>query len=235
MVVFEKNWKNYGSPRIYRALGKKYGENRIARLMKLNGIRAKQSRKYKVTTDSKHNHPVAVNILQQKFVVVRPNEIWVADITFVWTKEGWLYVAVVIDLYARKVVGLAMSDSIDAELANAALKQAVEMRRPKPGVLYHSDRGSTYAAGDHQDLVLKAKMTMSMSGKGNPYDNAVAESFMCSLKKEEIYGKVFETREKAKVAVFGYVFGYFNTERLHSYNGYKSPDQAEKDYYQLNK
>ncbi len=154
---------------------------------------------------------------------------------YIWTKEGWLYVAVVIDLFARKVVGLAMSDRIDAQLSNAALKQAILRRKPKAGLLYHSDRGSTYAAGDHQDIVTGAGITMSMSGKGNPYDNAVAESFFCSFKKEAIYDEVFETRERAKVEVFRYVEGYFNTERLHSYNGYKSPEQAEKDFYQLNK
>ena len=234
-VIYERNDGNYGSPRIYQALGKKYGENRIARLMKKHGIRGKQAKRYKRTTNSKHNHPIAANILHQRFVVIRPNEVWVADITFVWTKEGWLYVAVVIDLFARKVVGLAMSERIDAKLSNAALKQAIDRRRPKAGVLYHADQGSTYAAGDHQEVVIGAGMTMSMSGKGNPYDNAVAESFFCSFKKELVCGNVFDTREKAKVKIFRYVEGYFNTERLHSYNGYKSPDQAEKDYYQLNK
>jgi len=234
-VIFEKHKKRYGSPRIFEELEKKYSENRIARLMRKNGIRAKQAKKYKATTNSKHNYPVAVNILQQIFVVVMPNKVWVADITYVWTDEGWLYVAAVVDLYARKVVGLAMSERINAELSNAALKQAIVRRRPPAGLIYHSDQGATYAAGPHQEIVAGTELVMSMSGKGNPYDNAVAESFIGTLKKELIFDEVFRTRAEAKNKIFGYVEGYYNTERRHSYNGYKSPEQAEKNYYQLNK
>ncbi|MEI7905125.1 MAG: IS3 family transposase, partial [Candidatus Firestonebacteria bacterium] len=234
-VVFAKHKKRYGSPRIFEELDKQYGENRIARLMRKNGIRAKQARKYKATTNSKHDYPIAVNILQQRFVVVRPNEVWVADITYVWTHEGWLYVAVVIDLYARKVVGLAMSANIDAELANAALNQAVVRRRPPTGVLYHADQGSTYAADSHQEIVAKHGLVMSMSEKGNPYDNAPAESFYGTFKKELIFDEVLRTRSEAKGKIFEYVEAYYNTGRRHSYNGYKTPEQAEKAYYQLNK
>ena len=234
-VIFEKHKKRYGSPRIFEELEKKYSENRIARLMRKNGIRAKQAKKYKATPNSKHNYPVAVNILQQIFVVVMPNKVWVADITYVWTDEGWLYVAAVVDLYARKVVGLAMSERINAELSNAALKQAIVRRRPPAGLIYHSDQGATYAAGPHQEIVAGTELVMSMSGKGNPYDNAVAESFIGTLKKELIFDEVFRTRAEAKNKIFGYVEGYYNTERRHSYNGYKSPEQAEKNYYQLNK
>lgn len=203
--------------------------------MRKNGIRAKQARKYKATTNSKHDYPIAVNILQQRFVVVRPNEVWVADITYVWTHEGWLYVAVVIDLYARKVVGLSMSANIDAELANAALNQAVVRRRPPTGVLYHADQGSTYAADSHQEIVAKHGLVMSMSEKGNPYDNAPAESFYGTFKKELIFDEVLRTRSEAKGKIFEYVEAYYNTGRRHSYNGYKTPEQAEKAYYQLNK
>ena len=233
-VAHERSHRTYGSPRIYEALGKKYGKHRIARLMRENKIRSKHAKKYKATTNSKHNYGVAVNILQGRFVAEMPNKVWVADITYVWTKEGWLYVSIVIDLYARKVVGLAMSERIDAELSNAALKQAVERRRPSPGTIYHTDRGVTYAATTHQEIVMENKMVMSMSGKGNPFDNAPAESFHGTFKKELVFGEIFETREKAKVKIFSYIEGFYNTERLHSSNGYKSPEQAEKDYYQLN-
>lgn len=234
-VKHEKSQKTYGSPRIYESLGKKYGENRIARLMRDNNIRSKHAKKYKATTNSKHKHAVAVNIVQQQFVVVKPNKVWVADITYVWTKEGWLYVSIVIDLYARKVVGLAMSERIDAELSNAALRQAIYRRKPAPGTIYHTDRGVTYAATSHQEIVKENKLVMSMSGKGNPYDNAPAESFHGTFKKEMVFGEIFGTREKAKVQIFSYIEGFYNTERLHSSNGYRSPEQAERDYYQLNK
>ena len=235
-VLHEKSGRNSGSPKIWEALkkaGKKYGKNRVARLMRKNGIRCKYAKKYKATTNSKHSYPVAENILKQHFVVERPNEVWVADITYVWTEEGWLYVSVVIDLYARKVVGLAMSERIDADLANAALMQAIERRRPDPGLLYHSDQGATYAATSHQEIVSKNKLTMSMSRKGNPYDNAVAESTLGCYKKELVFDEKFETRARAKVKTFEYFEVTFNRERLHSSNGYNTPEEHESEYYKL--
>lgn len=237
-MVHEKSKKRSGSPKIYWALKKagiKCGKNRIARLMRERGIRCKYAKKYKATTDSKHNLPVAVNILKQVFVVVRPNEVWVADITYVWTKEGWLYVSIVIDLYARKVVGLAMSERIDADLANAALNQAIERRHPGPGLIYHSDQGSTYAATSHQEIVRENKITMSMSRKGDPYDNAVSESTIGFYKKELVFDEKFETRARARVKTFEYFEVDFNRERLHSSNGYKTPEEYEAEYFQLNK
>jgi len=237
-MLHEKSKKRSGSPKIYRALkksGKECGKNRVARLMKENGIRCKYAKKFKATTNSKHDYPVAANILKQHFVVVRPNVVWVADITYVWTKEGWLYVSIVIDLYARKVVGLAMSERIDAELANAALKQAIARRRPGPGLMYHTDQGSTYAAISHQDIVRENKITMSMSRKGDPYDNAVSESTFGFYKRELVFDEKFETRAKAKVKTFEYFEVDFNRERLHSSNGYKTPEEYEAEYYQLNK
>ena len=237
-MLHEKSKKRSGSPKIHRALKKagiKCGKNRVARLMREKGIRCKYAKKYKATTNSKHGLPVAENILKQHFVVIRPNEVWVADITYVWTKEGWLYVSIVIDLYARKVVGLAMSESIDADLANAALRQAITRRKPGPGLMYHSDQGSTYAAGSHQEIVEENKMVMSMSRKGDPYDNAVAESTFGFYKRELVFDEVFETRAKAKVKTFEYFEVDFNRERLHSSNGYKTPEEYEKEYYQLNK
>jgi len=237
-VMYEKSKKRSGSPKIYRALKKagiKCGKNRVARLMREKGIRCKYVKKYKVTTNSKHDYPVAQNILRQHFVVIRPNEVWVGDITYVWTKEGWLYVSIVIDLYARKVVGLAMSERIDAELANAALKQAIERRKPGPGLMYHTDQGVTYAADSHQEIVIANKITMSMSRKGDPFDNAVSESTIGFYKRELVFDEIFETREKAKVKTFEYFEVDFNRVRLHSSNGYKTPEEYEAEYYQLNK
>ena len=236
-VLHEKSKKNSGSPKIFKALKKagiKCGKNRVVRLMKEQGIRCKYAKKYKATTNSKHNYPVAENILNQRFVVVRPNEVWVADITYVWTQEGWLYVSIVIDLYARKVVGLAMSEHIDADLANAALRQAIERRRPGPGLIYHSDQGVTYAADSHQEIVRKNELTMSMSRKGNPFDNAVAESTIGFYKKELIFDEKFVTRERAKLRTFEYFEVTFNRERLHSAIGYNTPEEHEKLYHRAN-
>lgn len=237
-MLYEKSKKRSGSPKIYKALKKagiQCGKNRVARLMRVTGIRCKYAKKYKATTNSKHGLPVAENILKQHFVAIRPNEVWVGDITYVWTKEGWLYVSIVIDLYARKVVGLAMSERIDAELSNAALRQAIARRNPGPGVIYHTDQGVTYAAESHQRIVREYKFKMSMSRKGDPYDNAVSESTFGFYKRELVFDEKFETRAKAKVKTFEYFEVDFNRDRLHSSNGYKTPEEYESEYYQLNK
>ncbi len=234
-VFHEKSKKNAGSPKIFKALRKagiECGKNRVVRLMRETGIRCKYAKKYKATTNSKHDYPVAENILKQHFVAVMPNEIWVGDITYVWTNEGWLYVSIVIDLYARKVVGLAMSEHIDSDLANAALKQAIDRRRPGPGLIYHTDRGSTYAADTHQEIVRENQLTMSMSRKGDPFDNAVSESTIGFYKRELVFDEKFETRTKAKVKTFEYFEVTFNRERLHSTNGYKTPEEFEAEYFE---
>ena len=192
------------------------------------GIRAKRRRKYRVTTNSKHNLPVAPNLLARQFTIDRPNAVWVSDITYIRTSEGWLYLAGVVDLYSRMVVGWSMSNRITGELTLDALNQALGRRRPKPGLLHHSDRGSQYAAGDYQKLLKENRMTVSMSRKADPWDNAPMESFFGTLKTELIYRVKFSTREDAKVKIFEYIEMFYNRERRHSSLGYKSPVDFER-------
>lgn len=238
-MSFEKSRKTYGSPRITVALRKKgirCGENRVAKLMRKNGIKSKHRLKYKATTNSKHNYPVAVNIVRQVFAAEKPNCIWAADMTYVWTKEGWLYVSIIIDLYAREAIGLGMSDRIDEELASKTLRKAIIARRPEEGLLYHSDRGSPYASTEHQEILKLNGIIPSMSDKGNPYDNAPAESFIKTLKVECVAGQEYKTREEAKAKIFEYVEAFYNRERIHSSLGYKSPEEYEREYaFSLNK
>jgi transposase InsO family protein len=230
--VFLDNDSNYGSPRIWNELRNKEqilcSVNRIARLMHLNGIVAVQKRKFRVTTNSKHNYPVWPNILNRNFVVERPNLVWVSDITYVWTFEGWLYLTAIIDLYSRGVVGLSMDKTIADTLVIQALKQAVLRRNPAKGIILHSDRGSQYAGNGFKALLTKHEFTGSMSRKGDCWDNAVAESFIHTLKVELIHKNKFKTREEAKRKIFGYVEMYYNTKRAHSTLGYLSPFEFEK-------
>ena len=204
-MVHDRSRRTYGSPRVtaeLHAQGVGCGENRVARLMRENGIRAKRRRKYRVTTNSKHNLPVAPNLLARQFTVDHTNAVWVSDITYIWTSEGWLYLAGVVDLYSRMVVGWSMSNRITGDLTLNALNQAIGRRRPNPGLLHHSDRGSQYAAGDYQKLLKDHCMTCSMSRKADPWDNAPMESFFGTLKTELIYREKFVTREDAKVKIF---------------------------------
>jgi len=234
--VFVDNKEDYGSPRIYKALREKNvacSENRIARLMRLNGIVAVQRRKFKATTDSKHNWPVAPNILERNFTVHEPNKIWVTDITYVWTWEGWLYLSFVLDLYSRGVVGLAMSARITDDLTQSALKQAILRRSPPAGLIHHSDRGSQYASGDYQALLQSHEMTPSMSRKGDCWDNAVAESFLHTLKVELVHRYRFKMRDEAKQIIFEYIEAYYNRKRMHSSLGYMSPFDYEKRSFPL--
>ncbi len=230
-MVHQRSRENYGSPRVtaeLHALGVRCGENRVARLMRLNGIRAKRRRKYRATTDSKHGYPVAPNLLARQFSVNRPNAVWVSDITYIWTSEGWLYLAGVVDLYSRMVVGWSMSRQITEELTLEALSQALGRRRPKPGLLHHSDQGDQYAAGDYRDLLADHQMICSMSRKGDCWDNAPMESFFATLKTELIYRERFTTREEAKVKIFEYIEVFYNRERRHSTLGYQSPVDFER-------
>jgi len=229
--LFLEHDHNYGSPRIRRALGRENifaSENRIARLMHVNKLVAVQRRKFRVTTDSKHNWPVAPNIVSRNFVTDAPNRIWLADITYVWTWEGWLYLAFILDLYYRGVIGLAMSNRVTDELTQNALKQAVLRRNPPKGLIHHSDRGSQYASGDYQELLKKHEIIPSMSRKGDCWDNAVGESFVHTLKVEKINRCRFKTREEAKQEIFKYVEMYYNRKRAHSSLGYLSPFEFEK-------
>jgi transposase InsO family protein len=191
--------------------------------MREHGIRAKRGRKYKVTTNSNHNYPVAPNLLNRQFEVSIANAVWVSDITYIWTSEGWLYLAGVIDLYSRMVVGWSLSSRIDEQLVQAALKHALTRRRPLQGLLHHSDQGSQYAAMGYQKLLKNHGMICSMSRKGDCWDNAVMESFFATLKTELIYQERFATKEDARLKIFDYIEVFYNRKRRHSSLGYKSP------------
>lgn len=230
-MVHDRSRKRYGSPRVtaqLQAQGVGCGENRVARLMSENGICAKQRRKYRVTTDSRHEYPVAPNLLARQFTVDRPDAVWVSDITYIWTSEGWLYLAGVVDLYSRMVVGWSMSHSITKQLTLDALNQAIGRRHPQPGLVHHSDRGSQYAASDYRKLLREHQMICSMSRKGDPWDNAPMESFFGRLKTELVYPEKFTTREDAKAKVFEYIEMFYNRERRHSSLGYQSPEDFER-------
>jgi transposase InsO family protein len=222
----------YGSPRIHatlRAEGRGVSRGRIERLMRQHGIRAAASRRFRpVTTDSRHGLPVAPNLLEQRFVASAPNQVWLADLTYVPTGEGWLYLAAVLDLATRKIVGWAMRDHLRTELAAAALVMATQRQRPAPGLVHHSDRGSQYAAGQYRQLLAKAGMKASMSRTGNCYDNAPMESFFHTLKVELVHQRRWATRDEARRDLFSYVEGYYNRQRMHSALGYLSPEQAER-------
>lgn len=225
-VTHAQSRQTYGSPRIHAALraeGVEAGRHRIARLMHSHSIQAKTRRKFKTTAQSDHNLPVAENLLDRGFSVNQPDTAWAGDITYVWTQEGWLYLAVLLDLFSRKVVGWALSDRIDRHLVVKALDQAIGARKPAPGLLVHSDRGSQYASDDYQNLLKDHHLVCSMSRKAECWDNAVSESFFGSLKQELTYHETYTTREEARQAIFEYIAVFYNRQRLHSTLGYISP------------
>lgn len=216
----------YGAPRIYRELrAKKHpvSKERIRRLMSLAGLKARHKRRYKVTTDSKHNLPVAPNLLNRQFAVDKPDQVWTTDITYIPTQEGWLYLAVVMDLYTRAIIGWAMDKRMTRELTMSALRMAWFRRHPKSGVLHHSDRGSQYCSHEYQQLLRSYGMTASMSRKGNCWDNAPMESFFNSLKNERVFHRRYETRSEAKADIFDYIEVFYNRKRRHSSLNYESP------------
>lgn len=223
--IHEETRKVYGAPRITRSLpeGQKASVGRVARLMRANGIRSKTVKKYKATTNSKHNLPVAENLLNQNFAADRPNEKWVSDITYIGTDEGWLYLAGIMDLHGRKLVGWAMDSRMKTELVSAALKQAIGRTGARAGLMVHSDRGVQYASKEYQQLLEKHGFICSMSRKGNCYDNAPMESFWGKLKMEWLNDYRFKTRDEAKKAVFEYIELFYNRNRLHSANDYVPP------------
>jgi len=229
--VFDGSRRRYGSPRVHaelQAKGKRFGRHRIARLMRLQGLQARARRRSIKTTDSKHSQPMPKNYLDRQFRVPAKDLVWVGDVTFIATLEGWLYLAVLLDLYSRRVVGWAMSDKNDERLVLGALQMAIEQRRPLPGLTQHTDRGTTYASGGYQELLRHSQILCSMSRKGNCWDNAVAESFFSSLKTECTAGVTFATRSAARLVVFEYVASFYNSTRRHSYLGYKSPMEFER-------
>jgi transposase InsO family protein len=223
----------YGSPRIHAELkkrGSSCSRKKVASLMKQEKIQAKMRKKWKRTTQpSKKVVEIAPNHLDQQFIVEEPNKVWVSDITYVWTAEGWLYVSIVLDLFSRKVVGLGMGNTLETELVTNALKQALYRRSIRAnGLMHHSDRGCQYTSKEFRELSLRHGIQMSMSDKGHCYDNAVAESFFHTLKTEEVHLKHYRTREEAKTAIFEYVEVFYNRERLHSTLGYRSPKEFEE-------
>ena len=228
----QKSRAIYGAPRIHRALraqGHQCSENTVAKLMRQNGIRSKIQRRFRIrTTDSKHQHPVAKNELDRQFQHERPNKAWAADITYVATDEGWLYLAAIIDLCSRKVVGWAAADHLRTELVCDALRMAITHRNPQPGLLHHSDRGVQYAGADYQELLAQYAIRPSMSNVADCYDNAVMESFFATLKRECVYHEHYSTRYQARQDLFEYIEVFYNRTRLHSTLGYRSPDEFEQ-------
>ena len=228
---FTLSHETYGSPRMMhevREQGLMAGRRRVARLMRENGLKARQPRRFRRTTDSQHAFPVAPNRLDQDFAAATPNEKWGTDLSYIWTREGWLYLAVVIDLYARRVMGWAAGDRLHKELALTALRRAVVMRRPAAGLLHHSDRGSQYFSNDYQAELRRYGIVISMSGKDNCYDNAMVETFFKTLKSALVWRTVFQTRAEATEALARYIDGFYNPRRRHSALGFVSPIQFEK-------
>jgi len=231
--IFEMSHSTYGTRRIKKQLVKDYGvivsRRRIGKIMYKLGLVCKNKKRFKVrTTDSNHNFTIAPNLLKQYFYTTEPDKTYVGDITYIPTKEGWLYLAVVIDLFSRKVVGWSMDDRLKTSLVNDALIMAINTRKPDKGLIWHTDRGSQYASDSHKQLLNDFGIIQSMSGKGNCYDNAVSESFFHTLKTELIHHTTFETKAQARTAIFSFIEIWYNRKRLHSYLGYMSPVEFEQ-------
>ena len=234
---FASSNQTYGAPRMHAELreeGLSVGLHRVARLMRENGLKAHQKRRFKKTTDSQHDCPIAFNILDQNFACGGPDQKWGADISYIWTAEGWLYLAIVLDLYSRRIVGWATSDRLKKGLALKALNQAILMRQPPAGLIHHSDRGSQYCSDDYRRLLQSNGLTASMSGKGNCYDNAMVETVFKTIKTELIWRASYETRAQATLALGHYIDGFYNPRRRHSALGYKSPITFEAQMAEMN-
>ncbi len=229
---FARSNGTYGSPRMHAELreeGLTIGRHRVARLMRDNGLRPNQKRRFKKTTDSHHSGPIAPNILDQDFAARGPDQKWGVDISYVWTAEGWLYLAIVLDLFSRRIIGWAVSDRLKKDLALTALQRAIALRDPPAGVIHHSDRGSQYCSDDYRKLLRQHGFVSSMSGKGNCYDNAIVETVFKTLKSELVWRTVFQSRRQATQQIGRYIDGFYNPRRRHSALGYKSPCRFEAD------
>ena len=216
----------YGSPRItaeLRAQGYRCGENRIARIMRTNGIASLTRRRYKITTNSDHKLPVAEDLVERDFTATAPNELWVSDITYIWTWEGWLYLAAIMDVYNREIVGWALYKRMTKELVANALLKALDKRDPEPGLIFHSDRGSQYASQRVRRILKAWQIHQSMSSQGDCFDNAMMESFFSSLKKELVHLRTFHSRAQAQSYVFDYIEIFYNRQRRHSSLNHKTP------------
>jgi transposase InsO family protein len=230
-AVFQEHKGRYGSPRVHRELRKQrddVGRHRVARLMREQDLRARPRPKFVRTTDSSHSQPTAANVLARNFTTDAPDRVWAGDVTYLPTREGWLYLAVLLDLYSRRVVGWALSERNDEALTLSALHRALEQRQPAPGLIHHSDRGTTYASGTYQDVLAQHGIVCSMSRKANCWDNAVVESFFSTLDIECARQTAFSSRSEARRQVLEYILGYYNPTRLHSYLGYRSPMEFER-------
>lgn len=230
--VHKESEQTYGSPRVYAELhaqGERCGMNRIARIMRENRVVSIHRKKYRSTTDSRHDLPVAENVLARKFEATAPNEKWVGDITYLRTREGWLYLAVVMDLFSRQIIGWSMSESLSRDIAVDALRMAFKHRGVGPE-LFHSDRGVQYASGQYQQMLEQSGVIASMSRTGNCWDNAVAESFFKTLKVERIYRRTYATRSHARRDVFDYIERFYNRKRRHSAIGNLCPAEFEQRY-----
>ncbi len=229
---FSMSNETYGAPRMHVELkedGLAIGRHRVARLMRDNGLKALQKRRYKKTTDSGHASPVAANLLDQDFICDRTDQKWGVDISYIWTAEGWLYLAIVLDLHSRRIIGWATSNRLKKDLALNALRRAIALRQPRPGLIHHSDRGSQYCSHDYQKLLKAHGMTVSMSGKGNCFDNAMVETVFKTIKNELVWRTIFQTRTAAERALGRYIDGFYNPRRRHSALGYKSPTAFEAE------
>ncbi len=225
-AAFKLGRRNYGTRQIKKTLQKQQihtSRRRIGRLMREEQLQVQTKRKFKVTTDSNHNKPIAPNLLQRKFSMISPNTAYVGDITYIPTREGWLYLAVVIDLFSRAVVGYSMGSRMTVNLVNNALLMAIWKRKPDKGLIFHSDRGSQYASDSYRNILTTHGIRSSMSRKGNCWDNAVAESFFHTLKIELVHHCDYETRAGAKASIFEYIEVFYNRQRSHSFNGYEAP------------
>jgi transposase InsO family protein len=228
---FERSKQTYGSPRILRDLkadGFCCGRHRVARIMRQAGLKAVVARRFRVTTDSGHKLPVAENLLDQDFGAPQANVKWASDITYIWTREGWLYLAVVLDLFSRRIVGWSMQPTLERSIVLDALQAALNQRQTRTTLLHHSDRGSQYASGEYQQLLCEQGITCSMSRRGNCWDNAPVESFFGTLKQELVHRCSFTTRQHARQEIFDYIEVWYNRKRRHSALGYLSPEEFEK-------
>ena len=231
--IHERSRNTYGSPRVHAELkdrGYRIGRNRVARLMRKHRIRSKVKKRFKVTTHSKHGLPVAENLLKRGDVQLhRPNQVWVSDITYIRSREGWLYLCIIMDLYSRSIVGWSMEERLTKELVLKSLNMACMRREPQRGIIFHSDRGSQYASKDFRALLAGKGFRASMSGKGNCYDNVHAESFFHTMKVEEVYGDPYRSRQEARLSLFEYIEVFYNRFRKHSQLGYQSPYEFEQE------
>jgi len=230
VAAHRRSRATYGSPRVHselRARGTRVGRKRIERLMRERGIRARRKRRFRRTTDSRHAYPIAPNVLGRRFAVKSANAVWVTDVTSIWTGEGWTFLAVMLDLFARRVVGWAASETNDTALALAVLDSALRERSPAPGLLHHSDRGSPYASRDYQGVLAARGIVASMSRKGDCWDNAVAESFFATIKAELIEHEAYATHDAVVAAIAEYIDHFYNPQRRHSHLGHVSPIEFE--------